>query len=222
MLPIQLRAAAQVRGMLRHMAKPSRTLWGATTSRGWLALVVAVGLMGCNEEEHKKQLAEVQEQAEKRVAAAEAKAKERVSELEKEVETLKADAAKAAEQAKAEAEALATKAQASLEDAEKEAAKLLDKARTAYKTEAKARYQALNRDLAEVTAKANKIPAKSKAAYDKAIKAVVALQKDINKDIAAYDEATLDTFGKVKSKVDADLAKYKAAIKVAKSKVPNA
>lgn len=207
--------------MLQAMKKPSRTLWGAAASRGWLAVIVAVGLLGCNEEEHKKELAEVQEQADKKISAIETKAKERVAELEKEVETLKADAAKAVEQAKAEAEALASKTQASLEDAEKESAKLLDKARSAYKTEAKARYQVLNKDLAEVTAKAGKVPAKSKAAYDKAIKNVLALQKDITKDIAAFDEATLDTFGKVKSKVDADLVKYKAAIKAAKAKVPN-
>jgi hypothetical protein len=206
--------------MLRAMANSSRMLWGATASRGWFALVVAVGLLGCNEEEHKKQLAEVQEQAEKKIAAAETKAKERVSELEKEVEALKAEASKAAEQAKADAEALASKTQASLDDAEKEAAKLLDKARSAYKTEAKARYQVLNGDLAEVTGKAGKVPAKSKAAYDKSIKTVLALQKDIAKDIAAYDEATLDTFGKVKAKVDTDLAKYKAAIKAAKAKLP--
>ena len=184
--------------------------------------MVAVGLLGCNEEEHKKQLAEVQAQADQKVAAAENKAKQRVSELEKELEALKAEAVKAAEQAKADAEALASKTQASLDDAEKEAAKLLDKARSAYKTEARARYQALNSDLAEVTSKAGKVPAKSKAGYDKAIKTVLALQKDITKDIAAYDEATLDTFGKVKAKVDADLAKYKAAIKTAKAKLPKA
>jgi hypothetical protein len=206
--------------MLQFMANPSRALWGATASRGWLAVVVAVGLLGCNEEEHKKQLADVQAQADQKIASIESKAKERVSFLEKEIETLKAEATKAAEQAKADAEALASKTQASLDDAEKEAAKLLDKARSAYKTEAKARYQALNTDLAEVTGKANKIPAKSKAAYDKSIKTVLALQKDITKDIAAYDDATLDTFGKVKAKVDTDLAKYKAAIKAAKAKLP--
>lgn len=202
------------------MAKRFGNGWGAVASRSWLLALLAVGLVGCNEEEHKKQLADLQEQADKKLAAIETKSKERVAELEKELETLKGEAAAAAASAKAQAEEAVNKAQASVDDAEKEAAKILDRARSAYKLEAKARYQALNSDLAEVTAKAGKVPAKSKAAYDKAIKNVVALQKDINKDIAAYDEATLDTFGKVKAKVDADMAKYKAAIKAAKVKVP--
>lgn len=202
------------------MVKRFGTGWDVFVSRGCLVALLAVGLPGCNEEEHKKQLAELQDQADKKLAAAEAKSKERVAELEKELETLKTEAAAAAASAKAQAEEAANKAQASVDDAEKEAAKILDRARSAYKLEAKARYQAANSDLAEVTAKAGKVPAKAKAAYDKAIKTVVALQKDINKDIAAYDEATLDTFGKVKAKVDADMAKYKAAIKSAKAKVP--
>src|SRR5690606_6569604 len=152
--------------MLRVMAISSRTRWGAAAARSCVAVTMAVGLLGCNEEEHKKQLAEVQAQADKKVAAAESKAKERIAELEKEVEAAKAEAAKAVEQAKADAEALASKAQASLDDAEKESAKLLDKARFAYKTEAKARYQALNKELQKVTSNSTKVPAKSKAAYD--------------------------------------------------------
>lgn len=195
------------------MVKRFTSLFGA------LSLITA--LTGCNEEEHKRQLAEVQEQAEQKLAAAEKKAKDKLAELEQEIEKLKAEAAATAK-AKAEAEEATSKAQASVEDAEKEAAKILEKARSAYKAEAKARYQALNNDLAQVTSKANKVPAKSKAAYDKAIQTILALQKNITKDIAAYDEATLDTFGKTKAKLDTDLAKYKAAIKTAKSKVPNA
>lgn len=202
------------------MAKRFGTGWDVVASRSCLIALLAVGLAGCNEEEHKKALAELQDQADKKLAAVETKSKERVAELEKEVEALKTEAAAAAASAKAQAEEVANKAQASVDDAEKEAAKILERARSAYKLEAKARYQALNSDLAEVTAKASKVPAKSKAAYDKAIKNVVALQKDINKDIAAYDDATLDTFGKVKAKVDGDMAKYKAAIKAAKAKVP--
>lgn len=179
-----------------------------------------VCVAGCNDEEHKKQLAELQAQADNKLAAVENRANERVTALEKELEELKAEAANAAAKAKAEAADVASKAQESVDDAAKETAKVLDKARAAYKAEGRARYQALNNDLAEVTTKAHKIPAKSKAAYDKAIKTVLELQKAITKDIAAYDEATLDTFAKSKSKLDVDLAKYKAAIKVAKSKLP--
>ncbi len=168
---------------------------------GGLILALIAGFTGCNEEEHKKQLAELQAQADNKLAAVENRAKEKVAALEKELETLKSEAATAAAKAKAEAEEAASKAQESVEDAAKETAKTLDKARSAYKAEAKARYQALNNELAEVTTKGHKIPAKSKAAYDKAIKTVVDLQKEITKDIAAYDEATLDTFGKCKSKL---------------------
>src|SRR5690606_12337145 len=125
-----------------------------------------------------------QEQAEQKLAAAEKKAKDKLAELEQEIEKLKAEAAAATAKAKAEAEEATSKAQASVEDAEKEAAKILEKARSAYKAEAKARYQALNNDLAQVTSNANKVPAKSKAAYDKAIQTILALQKVITKDNA--------------------------------------
>lgn len=183
-------------------------------------MALSLVLAGCNEEQHKKQLAELQAKADKRLGEAETQAKDRLAALEKQVETLKAEAAVAAEKAKAEVDEAASKAQASVEDAAKETAEALGKARTAYKSEGKARYQALNSDLAEVTAKARKVPAKAKDAYDKAIKNVVTLQKDIAKDLAAYDEATLDTFAKTKGKLDVDLAKYKAAINTAKAKVP--
>jgi DNA repair exonuclease SbcCD ATPase subunit len=173
---------------------------------------------GCNEEEHKKQLADAQAQADKRVAAAETRAKERVVALEKQIEDLKTEAAAVAAKAKAEADEALSKAQATVDDAEKETAKTLGRAREAYKSEGRARYQALNRELAEVTTKAHKIPAKSKAAYDKAIQVVIGLQKEITQDIAAYDDATLDTFGKTKAKLDTALAKYKAAVKAAKTK----
>lgn len=190
--------------------------------RSWVVASMFVGVVGCNDEEHKKQLAELQAQADNKLAAVENKAKERIATLEKQLEELKAEAAAAHAKAKAEAEEAASKAQESVDDAAKETAKVLDKARAAYKAEGRARYQALNNELAEVTSKANKIPAKSKAAYDKAIKTVLELQKEIGKDIAAYDDATLDTFAKCKSKLDVDLAKYKSAIKVAKSKLPKA
>jgi hypothetical protein len=195
-------------------------LLGSNAAAIGASFAFALVLMGCNEEEYKKQLAEAQAQADKRVGEVESKAKERVAALEKQLETLKAEAAAAAEKAKADVDEAASKAQASVDDAAKETAQALDRARSAYKGEGKARYQALNNDLAEVTSQARKVPAKSKAAYDKAIKTVLALQKDISKDLAAYDDATLDTFAKIKGKLDVDLAKYKSAINTAKSKLP--
>jgi thiamine biosynthesis lipoprotein ApbE len=202
------------------MARTLSTHATPSARRGLTAIALALALSGCNEEEHKKQLAEVQAQADKRLVQVESQAKERVAALEKQVEALKSEAEAVAVKAKADADEAISRAQANVEDAEKETAKVLERARSAYKSEGKGRYQALNRDLAEVTTKAHKIPAKSKAAYDKAIKNILALQKDITKDLAAYDEATLDTFGKTKAKLDVDLAKYKAAVKVAKSKLP--
>lgn len=206
--------------MLRRMAKPI-TSWGTAASRGLMLISLAAALPGCNEEEHKKQLADLQAEADKKLAEAESKAKGRIAALEQQLEQMKTEAEAAAAKAKAEVEEAANKAQASVEDAEKETEKVLTRARIAYKAEGKARYQALNNELATVTSKASKVPAKSKAAYDKAIKTVLDLQKEITKDIAAYDEATLDTFAKTKAKLDTDLAKYKAAVKAAKAKVPS-
>jgi iron-sulfur cluster repair protein YtfE (RIC family) len=199
----------------------ARLAWsGGGATRVWRVIALALVLSGCNEEEHKKQLAELQAKADKRIQDIEGQAKDRVASLEKQLETLKTEVTSELEKAKAEANEATSKAQASVDDAAKETALALDRARAAYKGEGKARYQALNNDLAEVTAKARKVPAKAKDAYDKAIKNVLALQKDITKDLSAYDDATLDTFAKTKGKLDTDLAKYKAAITSAKNKVP--
>lgn len=184
-----------------------------------LSLVVML-LTGCGAEEQKRQLAELQKKCDERVAQVERQSKEHASGLEKQIESLKVEIAESAAKAKSEVDEAVAKAQASVDDAEKEAATALRKARDAYRTEAKLRYATLNRELAEVTAKAQKVPAKGKAAYDKAIKTVLDLQKEVTKDISAYDKATLDTLGKTKAKIDVDLAKYKAAIKTAKTKVP--
>ena len=188
--------------------------------RGLVAALLVIGVSGCNGEEHKKQLADLQRKADERVATIERQSKERIDAIEKQLEAMKAEVLEAATKAKAEVDDAVSKAQANVEDAEKVTSAAVHKAREAYKSEAKARLASLNQELATVTAGAHKVPAKAKAAYDKAIKNVLALQKDLAKDIAAYDQATLDTFAKTKAKLDQDLAKYKAAIKTAKSKVP--
>ncbi len=202
------------------MANPSSLGTLACWLRCLGASALVLALTGCDDAEHQKALEKVRREADERVAQLEAKSKERVAALEKEVQTLKSEVDAAASKAKAAAEEAATKAQADLDDAEKETEKALVRAREAYKSEARARYAALNKDLAAITAKASKVPPKGKAAYDKVIKDIVALQKELKKDIAGYDEATLDTFGKTKAKLDQDLAKYKAYIRLAKTKVP--
>jgi len=177
-------------------------------------------LAGCGGEEQKRQIADLQRKADERVTQVERQYKEQIAGLEKQLEALRLEAAETAAKAKSQVDDAVAKAQASVEDAEKEANTALGKARDAYRGEAKTKYANLNKELAEVTAKAQKIPAKSKAAYDTAIRSILELQKVLTKDIVAYDKATLDTLGKTKAKVDIDLAKYKLAVKAAKAKLP--
>jgi hypothetical protein len=190
--------------------------FGRGALASWLILVSA----GCGGEEQKKQLQELQRKADDRVAQVDKQCKEQVATLEKQAEALRTESAEAAAKAQVQVDDAVAKAQASVEDAEKEAVKALGKARDAYRSEAKAKYADVNKELAEATTKAQKLPAKAKTAYDKAIQAILVQQKEITRDVAAYDKATLDTLGKVKSKVDVDLAKYKTAVKAARSKLP--
>lgn len=165
-------------------------------------------------------LKEIQKQADDRVAAAERDAKEKVAAIQKQLDDAKAEFAAAAEKAKAEADNALAVAKESAGETAKDAAEALAKAREAYKAEARARLKAVNQDLQEVSAKASRAPAKVKPTVDKAMKAIVAKQKDIAKDISSYDAATLDTFRSVKSKVDADLAALKREVLGLKSKLP--
>lgn len=188
--------------------------------RGIGLCAMGIALLGCNDAEHKKQLDQAKLEADKRVSEVEKKAADEVSGLKKQIEAMKTEAEAAVAKAKAEAGDAIEKAKADADDAEKETSMALKKAREAYKSEAKARYGALNTELAAVTSKGSKVPATAKAAYDKTLKDIVALQKVVTKDIAAYDEATLDTFGKTKGQLDRDLAKYKVLVAAAKAKVP--
>jgi thiamine biosynthesis lipoprotein ApbE len=185
-----------------------------------IGVFLVVQVLGCSGEEQKRQLAELQKKSDERVAQVEQRYKEQVADLEKRISSLKDDVADASAKAKSEAEDAIAKANASVEEAEKAAETALGKVRDAYRREAQTKYANLNVDLKKVTSKAQKIPAKSKAAYDKAIQKVLSLQKDIAKDIAAYKDVTLDTLSKTKAKVDVDLAKYKLAINAAKAKLP--
>ncbi len=188
--------------------------------RGVCLSFIVLLLAACGGEEQKRQIADLQRKSEERVAQVEKQYKDQVAGLEKQLEALRIEAAEVAAKAKSEVDDAVAKAQASVEDAEKEATVALGKARDAYRGAAKTKYANMNKELGEVTAKAQKVPAKSKAAYDAAIKSVLGLQKEIMKDIAAYDKVTLETLGKTKAKVDIDLAKYQLAIRAAKSKLP--
>jgi septal ring factor EnvC (AmiA/AmiB activator) len=52
------------------------------------------------------------------------------------------------------------------------------------------------------------------------MKQIAAKQKDIAKDIAAFDKAELDALKKTQAKLNQDLAQLKATVRAAKAKVP--
>jgi sugar-specific transcriptional regulator TrmB len=183
-------------------------------------LLFAMPLTACNKAEQERKLAEVQKSADERVAKAEQDARDKIAALQKQVEEIKAEAADASAQAKAMADEAVNKAQLSADEAAKAVQAALGKAREAYKADARTHLADLNKEVAEVTGLAAKTAAKEKVGYDKAIKEVVAHQKEIAGDIAAFDKATLETFKTVKAKLGKDLALMKTAIKTARSKLP--
>jgi FlaG/FlaF family flagellin (archaellin) len=187
-----------------------------------IALTIAVCsvLAACNHAEHEKQIMDLQQKADERVAKAERGAQEKVTKLEQQVAAVKAECAAASTQAKAQADDALSKVQASADEATKAAEAAQAKAREAYKEEGRTQLAHLNQDLTDVASKAAKMPVKDKAGYDQALKEVVTHQKEIAKDIAAFDQATLDTFKVTKAKLDRDLALMKAAVKTARSKLP--
>ncbi len=185
-----------------------------------LVILPALLLASCNHAEHEQRIADLQRKADERVAKAERDAKEKVTMLEKQMATAKAECAAASAQVKAQADDAISKAQASVDEATKAAEAAQAKAREAYKEEARTELGNLNRDFTEVAAKAAKTPPKDKAGYDKAVKDIVAQQKEIAKDIAAFDQATLDTFKAAKTKLDRNLALMKAAVRTARAKLP--
>jgi Fe2+ transport system protein B len=182
--------------------------------------VVCLPLTGCGKAEQEKKIAQIQQTANERIAKAEKEAQEKIAELQKQIEAIKAEAADASAEVRAQADAAINKAQLSADEAAKAVQSALSRAREAYKEDARHQLAAINKEFTELAAQARKTPAKDKAAYDKAIKDIVARQKDVNADIAAFDKATLETFKTVKAKLVKDLALMKAAIKSALAKLP--
>jgi uncharacterized protein YicC (UPF0701 family) len=170
--------------------------------------------------EDKGKIAELQKKADERVAAAEQSAREKIAMLQKQMETTAADLADAAAQVKAEANDAISKAQANADDAAKAAATALDRARKAYKEEGRAELNNLKQDAADVNAKLAKASDKVKTAGQKSLQKVTDEEKAIEKDITAFDTATLDTFKAAKARLDKDVATLKASIKAARAKLP--
>lgn len=176
-----------------------------------------VALQACGDD---AKIKEIQKKADERVAEAQRDAKDKIAAAEKKLDDTKAEFAAAAEKAKAEADNAIAVAKETADEGAKEAADALTKARAAYKAEARARLTSINKDVQDASVRASKAPAKLKPTIDKAMKAIVEKQKDVAKDIAAFDQATLDTFLKVKAKLDADLAALKNAALGVKAKLP--
>jgi hypothetical protein len=193
--------------------------------RRWVkqpGMLCAWGLMACNSLsacDNTEALAAVQQQANERVALIEKQAAEKLADAQKQLETVKAEMAQAAAQAQAKAQEAIREAQESAEQAEKDANKAVHKARDGYKAEARAKLHALSEDARDLQAKAAKASAKAKASAQASLKEVAQLQKQIAKDIAAFDEATLDTFKTVKTDVNKHLSELKAKLAAAQNKL---
>jgi hypothetical protein len=186
----------------------------------WLACGLA-SLSGCHDTEaENKKLAEIQHQADEKISQAQHAADENVAALQKQLDQVRQEAADAAAKMKAQADDAISKAQQSADEQAKAAEAALVKARGAFKEEGRLQLAQLNKEVTELSSKSSKATAKVKADVAKAMKQIVTQQKDIAKDIAAFDSATIDTLKKAKAKLTQDLAVMKATIHAARAKVP--
>lgn len=170
--------------------------------------------------DHEAKLRDAQRQADERVAKAEREARIKLEDAQKQLQALKAELADAAAKAKAEAESAIQEAKANSDEQAKAAADALAKARAAYKAEARAKLAALQKDSREIVVQAGKAPEKARSTVKKIIQGLAEKQQAIEKDIQAFDSATLETLNKLKAKSDQDIAKLKSALKAARAKVP--
>ena len=182
-----------------------------------LLFLLVLSVVGCaNAEEEQKKLAAIQKSADEKVTKAENEAKVKLSDMERQLNELKTQLT----DAKSKTEEALTKAQASAEEQAKAAEAALAKARQAFKDKARLQLADTNKELTEVSSKAGKVPAKSKAAFTKAMQDVAKQQKAVAKVIADFDTATLDSFKTVNAKVQSELAVLKAKIRAARAKIP--
>lgn len=186
-------------------------------ARGLAAVLVGLAVLpSCNDD---KKVQEIQKQADGRVAQAQKEAAAKVAAAQKQIDAMKADFQKQADEAKAEADEAVKKAQEGADEGAKAAEEALTKARQAFKAEARARLTDINEDMKDVNTKAARASAQAKSAAQKNLQEISKKESEIQKDIAAFDQATLDTFKSVKGKVDQDLAKLKQAIAAARAKL---
>jgi hypothetical protein len=175
-------------------------------------LLVACG----NEEEIKKKVAAVQQQADDQASKAKQEAQQKLDDVQKQVDQLKADAA----DAKTKLDDCTSKVQTSADASGKSAEAALAAARSAFKEEGHLELANANKAMSELGPKSVKATAKAKAAFQKALQPVSAQQKAIAADLAAWDTATLDSFKSVKGKFEHDLALLKNTIRAAKATLP--
>ncbi|HWZ87317.1 MAG TPA: hypothetical protein VNW92_00670 [Polyangiaceae bacterium] len=180
-------------------------------------LLASFLLMACgNEEEIKKKVAAVQQQAEDQAAKAKQEAQQKLDDLQKQLDQLKTDAT----DAKTKLDDCMSKVQAAGDASGKSADAALAAARTAFKEEGHLELSDANKAMAELGPKSVKATAKAKAAFQKALQPVGAQQKALAADLAAWDTATLDSFKSVKGKFEHDLATLKNTIRAAKATLP--
>jgi len=181
-------------------------------------LVVATA---CHDAEaEKKKLDEIQKEADQKIQNIQKAADQKVADAEKQIEQLKQEMANAAVKMKAEADDAVSKAQASADEQAKAAQAALAKARGAFKEEGRLQLATLNKEVTELATKSAKAPAKVKEEVAKAMKQIVTKQKDIAKDIAAFDKAELNDLKKAQAKLNTDLALMKGIIRTARARVP--
>jgi hypothetical protein len=176
------------------------------------ALLVALLLPGCPDEaKERAKLAEIQKKADAKIAQIESEAKAKVAAADQKVKQALDDASA---KAKADVDEAVSKAQASAEDAET----AMKMARAGYKAEARLRLAELNKKTTEVATKSAKASAAAKKAINTLMQKIGTQQKAVYKDIAAFDEATLETLQTTKTQLDKDLAALKASIAAAAAK----
>jgi hypothetical protein len=180
-------------------------------------LIVPLMLVACgNEEEIKKKVAAVQQQADEQASKAKQAAQQKLDELQKQLDQAKTEAT----DTKTKLDECTAKAQASADEQAKSADAALTVARGAFKSAAKLELADVNKAINELGPKSAKANAKQKAAFQAALKPVAAQQKALAADLAAFDTATLDTLKTVKAKFEHDLALLKNTKNIAKSKLP--
>lgn len=202
--------------------RPARAVF---RSRAWqirsiFGLALALAACGPSEKEQQAKLDEVQNKAKEELAAAQKAATEKLAAAEKEIATLKASIAQAGDKAREEAQSEIAKVKEESDKLAAEASLALTKVRSAYKESANKQLQTISNEVNELGAKVRKAPAKSKAAIDKSLKDITAKRQTLQKDIAAFDKATVEQLKAAKAKVDVDLAHLKQAVAGLRAKLP--